>query len=344
MKRLTKCVNCGGNLQFDPQKNMLHCDHCDSFFNINLPSKNVKLVRKYTIDYTPDNSSILDSQYLCTTCNSVHTVQDGKVSTRCPSCGATTVVKNSSETNYPDGIIPFKLSKDNAAEIFEKWITSRKFAPTDLKVMARGKKISSVYVPVYNLNGVCNNTYSATVKKVHTDSSTDTIFSTVHTLRDIEVVPIKNYTVIANSVVEKSLLNKIVSVDPSEIIPYSPDYLFGYSGADTNISIHEAVDALKKQSHESGENLIRHKLKEKYDEIVHLNVESSLRNLSFSHAYVPVFMNHYNYKGKHYHCYISGTSGKVVGKSPKSAGKIFAIIGGALALAGIVALCISLFI
>lgn len=344
MKRITKCVNCGGNVLFNPQKNMLYCEHCDSVYNITSQSKNAKILRKYTVDYTPEENKVTDSQYFCTTCKSMHTKEDDKLSTRCPSCGATTIVKSSSGANYPDGIIPFKLSKDRAAEIFDAWISKRKFAPKDLKLMARAKKLSSVYVPVYNLNGVCASYYTATVKKVHTDSSTDTIFSTVHTIRDTEVMPIKNYMVVANSVVEKRFVEKICTVNPSDIVPYSPDYLLGYSGADTNISIHDAVDYLKRESHNSGENMIRHKLKEKYDEIVHLNVESNLQNLSFSHVYVPVFMNHYTYKGKSYHCYISGTNGETAGNSPKSAGKILSVVGGVLGAIALLALGLLLFL
>ncbi len=342
MKQITKCINCGSSVKFNPHKEMLCCDHCDSTYPISA-SKNAKLIRKYESDYTPQNN-FNQSVFFCNTCKSTHSVQTDKISTRCPSCGATTLVKSQNETNTPDGIIPFKFAKDKASEIFFNWLHKRKLAPKNLIVMARNKKISSVYVPIYNLNGVAVSRYVATVKKVHTDSSTDTIFSTVHTLRDVETLPIKNSVMSANSVVDSDLIDKICKIEPSDIVPYSLDYLFGYCAANTNISIQQAVENLNKSCINTGENIVRHKLKEKYDEIVHLHAETSLQNLTFSHLYFPVFMNHYSYKGKNYHCYINGITGEVVGKSPKSIGKIMAIAGSILAAiaAGVIAVLICI--
>lgn len=340
MKKLTKCENCGGRIVYSPAKKMLYCEHCDSVYNMPDVPKSVKLIRRYSLDYSPAINREEDTQYVCNSCKSAHSVEVGKVSTRCPSCGSKDIVKSSGGIS-PDGIIPFELNKEEASKIFEKWLTKRKLAPKDLFLMAKNRKLSSVYVPVYSISATCVSHYMATVKKVHTDSSTDTIYSTVHAIQDIETMPIKDYVQLANKVADKSLMEKIASVDMAQVVPYSSDYLFGYYGADTNVTIHEAVESIKRQSELASENMIRHKLKDKYDEIVHLNVESSLNGVTFSHLYIPVFMNHYTYKNKHYHCYISGTTGKVAGKSPKSASKILGIIGGALGIVGIiVAVCL----
>ena len=328
MKKLTKCVNCGSGLVYSPAKNAIACEHCDSFYAMPATKRNVKLLRRYTIDYVPEADTSLQNVFMCNTCNTTHVVAEGKISTRCPSCGDTNISKAESRTTFPDGIIPFKLDKVKAVELFEKWLKKRKFAPNDLLALAKNGKISKVYVPVYNINGTSVCAYNGMVKKVHTDDSSGTIFSTVHTVQDVSTSTIENVALCANSVVDSDLIEQIVDIDPNKIVPYSSEYLFGYYGANTNISIHDLLDKLTKDEEKRREEKVRSKLKDKYDEIVHLTCNTQLRNVSFNYVYVPVFMNHYTYKNKKYHCYINGTNGKIAGVSPKSAGKILALMGG----------------
>ena len=59
---------------------------------------------------------------------------------RCSSCGNTTLVKENLSVITPDGIVPFKISRKKAAEIFRNWVGKRKFAPNDLVQMAKLEK------------------------------------------------------------------------------------------------------------------------------------------------------------------------------------------------------------
>jgi hypothetical protein len=266
-------------------------------------------------------------------------VEPGKVSHRCPSCGGTNISAVKNTEVAPDGIIPFVLERDKATQIFDKWLKKCKFAPRDLQNMAKNGKLSAVYVPVYNFNGTSVCMYNGSAKKVHTDSS-GTIYSTIHTVRDAEEIPINNQMYCANSAIDASLLNRVVAVDSSLIVPYSSEYLFGYYGAQTNLSLHDAYADLTKTYAKNNETKVRAKVKEKYDEILNLSANTVFKNVTFSHVYVPIYMNHYTYKNKDYHCYISGTDGSVAGKTPKSVGKIFAGIFAGLLVAAAVAVAI----
>lgn len=327
MKNLTKCTNCGGGLIYSPQKNALICAHCESVFALPI-KKREKLLRKYSIDYVPEIEGATQNVYQCHTCGSTYAVAEDKISTRCPSCGATTVSQMQAKTTFPDGVIPFKLDKEKAVEIFQKWLKKRKFAPNDLVTMAKRGKISNVYVPVFNINATSICAYSATVKKVHTDDDSNTLFSTVHTIQDAITGNISNKCLCANSVVNKDFVEKIIKVDSSQIVPFSSEYLLGYYGIETNVDIHSLINNYTKKLKEQKEAEVRKKLNHKYDEIVHLGCNTQIRNITFNYTYVPIFMNHYTYNNKKYHCYISGVDGKVTGSAPKSAGKILALLGG----------------
>ncbi len=340
MKKLTNCEHCGGNLTYNTAKAVVVCEHCDSVYPMQKKSRTAKLLRKYTIDFMPEATNDFVEQYMCKSCNSKHFVQAGKVSTRCPSCADTEIYKINEQKINPDGIIPFQLKKEQAVSIFDKWLKKRKFAPSDLIQMAKKGKLSQVYVPVFNINGNTVCAYNAMVKKVHTDSDSGTIYSTMHTVQDVVSDELKNVVLCANSVADSSLIKEVVRVDQSNIVPYSSEYLFGYTSATTDLSIHDLMNDLQNSIEKSLEKEVRAKLKDKYDEIVHLTCNTKLHGVTFNYTYVPVFMNHYKYNNKKYHCYICGTTGKVSGSAPKSAGKILGVVGIIAAIIGLAILLI----
>ena len=325
MKNKTRCTNCGAGLIYIAGKSAIGCEHCGSLYPLPTP-KNVKLTRRYSVDFTPENDPYMNNQYSCRNCGSLHVVQSDKISKRCPSCGSTNIVQSSATTAHPDGIMPFELTKEQAVKNFESWLKKRAFIPNDLLKLVRNRKVSSVYVPVYNFSytNVCR--YSAVVKTVHEDKQDGTFYSTTHNLSDINSYQVQNQDICANNVVDKTLVEKVSVLDIDHIVPYSGEYLFGYSAIDTNISVHEALKRVTKECESSNESKIRSKLKNKYDELVSLSCTTKLSNVIFNYTYIPVFMNHFTYKNKDYHCYIGGRSGKVAGKTPKSAGKILATV------------------
>lgn len=341
MKNITKCPNCGGNLKYSPVKKAVWCEHCDSSFPVEVAQRKVKLLHQYSLDYVPSPMADEINQYFCNNCKSTYIVDKGKTSRRCPNCASTDITQTNSSSTCPDGIIPFEITKEKAAKVFENWLKHRLFAPHDLYLLARNEKLSGVYVPVFNINATSVTHYAATVKKVHVDNNTNTVFSTVHNVRDSHQSSIIDKAYCANTAIDQSLIDSIVGVDQSKIVPYSSDYIFGYYGSDTNISVHDIVKNIEKSAHQKAENNIRSELKNKYDEIISLNCNSRLTNITFNYLYTPIYMNHYKYKNKEYHCYIDGTTGKVAGKSPKSALKILAFVGGVLLAVGAIALLIA---
>ena len=115
--------------------------------------------------------------------------------------------------------------------------------------------------------------------------------------------------------------------------------MFGFSGINTNLSIHDKYDEIVNEKKNRIEFNIRQELKDKFDTIESLNINYTIKSSTFNYMFVPVWANHYTYNGKKYHCYINGQTGKTIGKSPKSFWKVLATIlgvcagiGGALAL------------
>ena len=58
-----------------------------------------------------------------------------------------------------------------------------------------------------------------------------------------------------------------------------------------------------------------------HKDVSDISIDTRVDDVFFNFAYVPVYVNTYTYRGKIYKTYISGTTGKVIGKTPKSVGK-----------------------
>ena len=152
-----------------------------------------------------------------------------------------------------------------------------------------------------------------------------------------------NVLLSGNDRVDDYTLDSLSPYEIQKLRPYSSEYLFGFSGLNTDASLHEKYDEIIHEKKNNITDRIRQNLKEKFDTIESLNVNYNVSNETFNYMYVPVWANHYTYNGKKYHCYINGQTGKSVGKSPKSFWKILALILGIGAgIAGFVAILMSI--
>ena len=140
-----RCANCTGELFYNAEVDMLECERCSSKFPI-VEKKTENIKRKYDPSYSilANQDEVVD--YKCATCGTKLLVGSDNEVRRCSSCGNTTLMRERSNIVKPDGIIPFSISKRKAAEIFRKWVGERKFAPKDLKYMAKLEKISGISI------------------------------------------------------------------------------------------------------------------------------------------------------------------------------------------------------
>ena len=66
------------------------------------------------------------------------------------------------------------------------------------------------------------------------------------------------------------------------------------------------------------ETQIKRELLKRKTETVNISIQSRARDVFFNFTYVPVYVNTFKYRNKLYKLFVSGTTGKVVGKTPVS--------------------------
>lgn len=340
-QKVFKCDGCGGILYFNPESQNLKCEYCGAGLGFEKkPATSVK--QEYGTSLVKIDSKDAKHIYECNSCKTKMADVSDHVSTRCVACGSKDLSEIQGDGMHPAYIIPFSISRASAGEIFKKWIGTRRFAPNNLKKMAKLQKLSGFYVPVYSFDLVAHTKYSADGVDYYTDKEGKRR-STSRRVSGNDVTPYNDYLISASSSINEDVLSGFYGYDTSKIYHYSSEYMLGFVGTDTEIEHSDAYAIMNKLVAQDEKNRIDRELRKRFDDVDFLKTDTVITNVFNSYYYAPIWANHYKYKNKDYHSYINGQTGKAYGRAPKSFWKILFFVLGILAGVGALAWLFGLF-
>lgn len=312
-----KCESCGSKLIYDPRQECLRCISCDSNYLMPEKDSSAVLTRQYNPKFKPNmlNKNLL--AYRCEHCGNIQLMSNDVSSSRCLNCGGKNNVEIKEDFGLcADGIIPFKINKQQASEYFQKYLKKKWGIPKELKKDASNQKLMGVYIPVWNFTMNVSAVYQASVKVKSEDSFSKPVFGD-------RIKNIKSLDESANSNENDVFLDLFDEKDYAHIIPYTPEYTYGFRTDIVNKDIHQYYNKITERAKRDLEQEIKFTLNSKYEEVHDVTIKSKVEDVFFNFTYVPVYINTFKSKDKVYKTYISGTTGKVKGKSPKSFGFYF---------------------
>ncbi len=339
----SKCKNCGSELWYNPKQGCLTCKYCES--NYFLPRKNDEavLVRQYDAGFHPNQLNQTINAYKCNTCGNIYYMSSEEKSKKCTNCGNSSSTLVNDSGYCADGIIPFTLSKAEAAKAFSEYLSSKSGVPKDLKKLAQNQKLMGVFVPVWNFSFNVVADYSANATELKKDYQGN-FYGVPKPVFGDELKRVASLDESATKNEDDDFLELFNEDDYAGIIPYIPEYTYGYRVDAINKDIHDYYYEITSKAEKDLESKIKRKLYSKYKEVTDVNVATRAKDIFFNFTYVPVYVNNFTYRGKTYKTYISGTTGKVVGKTPVSVGRIFGKIFKAVGLLAILGALAYLFL
>lgn len=333
----SKCKNCGSELWYNPKENCLTCKYCSTNYFLPTKSDDAVMVRQYSSAFHPNQLNKMFNAYKCGGCGVIYYMSSEEKSKRCPNCGNhhSEIVE---DYGYcADALLPFKISKEEASLAFEKYLKTQHDYPAGLRKNAKEQKLMGVYVPVWNFTYSVSSSYSANSNGIEKGFN-GSYFNVTKPVFGEKHKRIPSLDILACSNEDKILLDLFDEDDYAGLIPYFPEYTYGYRIDSIDRDIHEyyyrfTEEAKNKMIAETKKYALnRHK------DISDLTVDATVNDVFFNFAYVPVYVNTYNYRGKNYKTYISGTTGKVIGKPPKTIWSFFRKLIKFVGVVGIVAL------
>ncbi|MDR0856536.1 MAG: hypothetical protein LBM78_03910, partial [Clostridiales bacterium] len=124
-----KCPACGAPMTYDATAKMLFCEHCGSTKQI----ENAAPAAEQALDLSLDGAPKWAGEtrvFRCENCGGESIFENNTFAKDCPFCGSPSVTTVEDMAGIrPNAVLPFAVSKEQAADLYALWAKKRTFAP-----------------------------------------------------------------------------------------------------------------------------------------------------------------------------------------------------------------------
>ena len=306
-----KCPNCDGGLVFDPESGTYACEYCLSKFS----------QEELTVE-----SAVV---YHCPSCGAEIMTDETTAATFCFYCHNPIVLSGKLEGEYlPDGIIPFKITKEEATEKFIEWIQKKKFVPGGFYSKRHIEKMSGVYFP-YWLYGCETESYmNGMARDVHIWRVGDIEYTETKTfeIRRAGKVSFKHLPKAALQKAQNAMLKGIFPYEFGALEKFHMGYLSGFQAEKRDIDKESFTAQVRQEIQKFAEKRMRDTITGRNS----FSMESQNHRISeedFRYILLPVWVLTYRQSSQVYYFAMNAQTGEIVGKLPIDNKKLFGLGG-----------------
>ena len=346
-----KCPQCGAPQSLQPGAESLVCAHCGFQVRIDAPSKPVHehdfLEARRRVRRGPATDVAKDSREVqCKTCGArAITTQHAN---RCQFCDAPVVVEIAATPDaiLPDAVLPFTIEKNDATKRFQKWLSSRWFAPGDLTRRARKDGMDGVYVPYWSYDSDTTTRYTGArgehyyVEESYRDSQGKEQTRRVRKTRWYPAsgtvhVRFDDVLVSASKGMPRKRLAQLEPWQVAECKPFDGAYLAGFVAERYSLDLEEGFTEAEQIMERAITTAVRRDIGGDEQRVHNMDVRH--KDVRFKHLLLPVWVSAFKYDAKVFRVVVNARTGAVAGDRPWSIWKIVLFVLAILAvIAGIV--------
>ncbi len=334
---INNCPSCGAKVEFSPVDKALKCLKCEKVYPINY----VKNAKKKPLVKGENDDGFKEWEnnsrcYQCSNCGGQIILNKYEMSSKCQYCNTASLVPLKELPGLkPSVVLPFRLSKQQAGEMFKKNIRSKIFLPREFKKKLPKTEIGASYIPSFSFACDVYAMYHGIEeykKVVHENGETKTITRTRPISGHIKH-HFNNIIVEVSDKISQQHISSILPFNFNEAYDYDSAFIMGYSVGYYNQTPIDAFEKAKEMAEDEIENMIRNNY---YNYISSLSVQSNFSDESYIYSLVPIYFVSFKYKNKEYINLMNGQNGNLGGKLPYSKVKItFAAIFVLLLMIGL---------
>lgn len=313
-----RCVNCGGNVIYDPKSGHMICASCNS---------------QDTEEIVKQNDS-----YICVSCGGKLTVNEYTSATRCEYCGTYNIIDEKVTYPYgPDLVLPFRFSKEQATELLRKEFKDKLFCPHDFLSERTLENLEGDYVPFWMYSYDTEAIWEGIGTKVRTWRSGNTEYtetSKYQVARELEI-DFNRIPADASIAMPDKIMDLMEPYEYEDLKGFDAKYLSGYT-AETYNQTPDGVEVRAKAKADRDAREWLNSTLTGYNSLSPTKSQIIHKPRAREFAVMPVWKYVYRYHSRNYEYYINGQTGKVYGTMPKSTGRI--LFTGGTMLAGLLLL------
>jgi hypothetical protein len=338
-------------MRFSPDGGALVCDHCGATADIAGPGPWEGGLRE--IDFETALADLLPLQEIeetrvsrCPNCAAEVEFDPDLHAAECPFC-ATPVVTDTGTHRHikPRGVLPFALDADAAQAAMTEWLGTLWFAPSGLQAYARkGRRPQGIYLPYWTFDAQTRSDYAGERGTVYWENRT-VMRDGKRTTRRVQKVRWRRVSgqvsrvfddvlVLASRALPTRFTDALEPWDLVAMEPYRPEYLAGFRAEAYQVDLDEGFVTARQRMDRVIERDVKFDIGGDRQRIH--RVDTQVRDVTFKHVLLPVWMAAYRYRGKSYRFVVNGRTGRVQGERPWSAIKIaLAVIAALIVAAGV---------
>ncbi len=339
------CSSCGADLLFEPRDGFLTCPYCGHKEAI---PESAEQVEEQTfvqhLQIRPEQMAKLAVNALevqCQNCGAKSIFTPPEVAGRCEFCGVQIVAqpKSADPILTPNGLLPFRITQQQASSDLRQWLSSRWFAPNSLKHFAQPEAIHGVYIPFWTYD--TNTTTDYTGQRGEHYYVTETYYERDaqgnQVQRTRQVMHTRWYpasgTVVASfdDVLIPATLslppNRLAALEPwdlTQLRSYEPAFLSGFKAQRYQVDLQQGFERAKEVIAPVIENNVRNDIGGDVQTIESLATDYS--DITFKHLLLPVYAGAYRFNGKVFQILVNGRTGEIQGDRPYSYWKIALLV------------------
>lgn len=347
------CTGCGAELRFAPGTTTLACAHCGASNSLpELPDTAHELDFESALRTLDVSAQTVERLSItCSSCGATAEFPDNTTAATCCHCG-TPIVATGASTRHikPNAILPFAITTDQARAIFDRWVRSRWFAPSDLRRLAILEgRLAGVYLPFWTFD--CHATTRYTGQRGEYYYVTVPYTTTVNgrtvvrhrTERRTRWYPasgtvtdrFNDILISAGSSLNPAKLAKLEPWDLRATVAYADQYLSGFRAESYRIGLAQGFSHAREATVPAIHRTIRADIGGDTQRII--RAESDYANITFKLLLLPVWLCAYRYRQRIFQIMVNARTGELVGDRPWSAWKIAALVTALLAAAAAIA-------
>lgn len=355
------CQACGADLLYEPRDGVLSCHYCGYKEAIPQSAEQVdeRSFEKY-LQLRPEQMERLAANALevqCQSCGALVTFVPPEVARQCDFCAVQIVAqpKLSHPILAPQGVLPFRLTQQQASSGLRQWLSSRWFAPNSLKHFAQPDAIHGVYLPFWTYDshttshyiGERGEYYYTTETYYERDAKGNRVLRTRqvrHTRWQPAAGTVSRWfddVLIPASVSLPE--HRLVALEPwdlAELKPYDPAFLSGFKAQRYQVGLPEGFERAKQLMAGVIQSDVRQDIGGD-EQRIH-NIATYYSGITFKHLLLPVYAGAYRFNGRVFQIVINGRTGEIQGDRPYSFWKIALFVTTLLFVAMFVLLVVGL--
>lgn len=340
-----KCPCCNASLSFGTQTQQMKCEYCDNVFDLDT-------VRSFAESQIPDAESGIQWEeekntqwnddekahlqvFLCEACGGQLITDDHTAATFCPYCGNAAILPGRLSGGLkPEGVIPFRTTKEDAKAAFLKLCKGKPLLPKWFTREQQLEKITGIYVPfwLYDCRADLRGSYRAT--RIHTwADSRYTYTKTDHYLLNRQAdASYSGIPMDGSTKMDDSFMESIEPFDYEALEEFDTAYLSGFLADKYDVEAHAGEERIRQRVEAAMNDQLQSSFLG-YATVIPASRQLQIHHSQAKYVLLPVWMLNIKWKDKTYTFAMNGQTGKMTGQLPVCPGRTAAWFAGLWAAA-----------